>query len=116
MTLTQHFFIEGHYMGQGPRFGIQTDRESFGRPCSKLFFCGGCGEVLARCPVIDEAGRMSSWHSVYSICAKCPSPGLAVPGSIYNLEPGFALAFPLSVLQREVLLHIKHWKKEHGKP
>lgn len=104
---TQHFLIEGKYLGQALR---PPGSPSLG------FFCYECGEVWARAPVDGHQPQVTKWHYLASLCRKCGDKvgySLTVPGSIYFAYPdaGFPAAFPDAVLQWEVQRHFEQLDK-----
>ena len=112
--MRQDFFLEGRYLGCAPRGLLALAPGQYAAPLSKLFFCGTCGEVFAKCPVSDGS-RVMPWHSVYATCRRCPpSSGLHVPGSIWHHEAEFVAAFPDAVLLEEVLRHLDYIESNHG--
>lgn len=106
--LTQHFLIEGKYLGQALR---PPGSPSLG------FFCYECGEVWARAPVDGPPTTCpTKWHYLASLCRRCGARHqytLTVPGSLYFLYPdaGFPAAFPDAVLQWEVQRHFEQLDK-----
>jgi hypothetical protein len=104
---TQHFFIEGRYLGSVKR---KFDLALGGSPLSYGFFCHCCGEVFAKCPVelprepfSDVRGLTRPWQFWARTCRKCEgSETLGQPGSIWlTWDTEFTEAFPLAGLQWE---------------
>ena len=112
----QLFIIEGRILGQAPRRKEFVHGE-LQPPVSALFFCRVCGEVYARCPVIQEGVPMP-WQSYRRICRKCGKthkPFLdEVPGAIHlSFDQPFTDAFPVPVLQWELERHLDKLEKEN---
>ena len=107
---TQHFFIEGKYLGSVPRDG---------RAHSHMFFCFQCGDVWARCPVDPPGPSSTNWVSHPVRCRKCGAGHtltVDTPGSLWQEwpEPEFPAAFPDAVLQWEVQRQFEQldkWKR-----
>ena len=107
----QLFFIEGKLLGEAPRLLIRTDRDVWGAPLSRLFFCARCGEVFARCPVLKDDGEHSLWSPVYALCRRCAPLGNLIPGSIWFYEEPFVAAFPDAVLRWELERHLDYHER-----
>lgn len=95
---TQHFIIEGKYLGSAPR--------PDGRAHSHAFLCFECGKQWASCPAEPPGPSVTNWvfHSVR--CRACGAKHtltVDTPGDIYQNwpDPGFTAAFPFAVLQWE---------------
>lgn len=112
--MLQHFIIEGKWLGQSPRQKVWAHNEPQ-TPCSLLFFCEVCGTVYATCPVCEVQGHPSTWQSVRKCCSQCqPNTFTAPAGSIWlSWDEPFTLALPPAVLEREFLLHLNHFSKDH---
>jgi hypothetical protein len=76
-------------------------------PLGFAFVCTRCGDTWAKANVDDQN---------YIIYARtCPNHNLPFyfdfPGSVWlDWDKPYQLSFPLAVLLREVLVHIKHWE------
>lgn len=100
--LTQHFILEGRYLGSATRL---FDLTAGGLPLSYGFFCHACGEVYAKCPIDNRP-----WQYWSRTCRKCPgSQTLGVPGSAsLSWDPEYMAALPLPVLAWEFLRELDY--------
>lgn len=114
MRYTQHFFISGQLLGSSPRKPVFFDGKPRA-PVSYLFHCEFCGDVYAKCPVVDEKGEVSLWLALRRVCVSCRGKKSFFsewPGSItLDYDKEFSSSFPLKVLHRELLLHIDNLEK-----
>lgn len=106
-TFTQAFFVEGHFYGSATRGLRQVDDRpgEYYFPESLLFFCDKCGEVFAKCPVVDKDGKQVRWRSIAGVCKKCPSDlTFRSPGTVWlSWDEGFADAMPKELLEKELI-------------
>jgi hypothetical protein len=99
-VFTQHFIIEGRYLGQVER---KFDLTSGMPPLSILLYCEYCGEVWAKFPVEGQP-----FLAYRRLCRKCPTPHRShLPGSVilsWDKELTAALPFPVLLweMQREL--------------
>lgn len=109
MKYKQSFFINGKYYGSFPRRALSRDGIKF-VPRSYLFYCEKCGEVYARCPVVDENKQQLIWTSLLGICEKCHSPSVFhAPGSIWSgWDEDFVEIFSRELLLREFFILLKY--------
>jgi hypothetical protein len=105
--MLQHFIIEGRYLGSVER---KFDLTRGASPLSYGFFCMGCGEVFAKCPV---EGR--PWQFWARTCRKCPGGAtLGLPGSIdLSWDKEFTAAFPFAVLLWEFQCELEQYDKDN---
>ena len=114
MPYTQHFIVEGAYLGSALREKVNT-HGTLTIPASCAFFCARCGDLWARCPV-DGASPFEAtcdWVVWHRPCRKCRPHSGEVPGTLtlpWNSE--FNAAFPLETLQRELNLHLQWWERQ----
>lgn len=109
--ITQHFIIEGKYLGQATR-EKHFVHASLVDPCSLLFYCEACGEVYAKCPV--EGAAPGPWLAYRKLCRRCDSVFAAqVPGSILlSWDSDFTAAFPVPVLWWEFERHADWFERK----
>ena len=103
----QSFFVNGRFYGTFPR-KARRDQDQEGRtepPDSLLFFCTKCGEVYAKCPVVDLAGKQLRWRSIAGVCGKCPSDLMFLnPGNVWiSWDWEYQTAMPKELLERELV-------------
>lgn len=114
MSYRQLFFIEGKLLGEAPR-QAEFREKTILEPSSDLYFCGRCGEVFARCPVLRTDGSSTWWQSYRCVCRKCASKQHYLsewPGSIWrSWDHAFLAALPVPVLQWELQRHIDSWER-----
>jgi hypothetical protein len=98
--LTQHFIVEGKHLGTGPRKPERV-HEQMQIPTSYAFFCPVCGDLWARCPVVNLDGTVQPWMPWRIKCRKHPPVySIEVPGSLFlTWDKGFNDAMP-EVLER----------------
>lgn len=107
----QLFFIEGRLLAEAPRDRVFVHAD-LQPPESMLFYCGVCGEVYARLPVMTPMGQTTEWQSYKRLCRKCHaheslSRGL-IPGSVWlGWDGDFLAALPVPVLQWECERHLE---------
>lgn len=108
------FVVEGTYLGESPVAAFFA-HEELRAPYSYLWFCQHCGEVFARSPVLNLAGKQSPWQSYASTCRRCVEPGAGfyrVPGSLWlNWDKDLIAAFPDAVLRYELERHLDQLDK-----
>lgn len=108
------FIIEGTYLGESPVTKVFIHAE-LQAPYSYLWFCQYCGDVYARSPVLDGAGKQSPWQSYASTCRRCAGLGSCfyrVPGSLWlNWDKNLLAAFPDAVLRYELERHLDQLDK-----
>jgi hypothetical protein len=112
MSITQHFIVEGKYLGAVQR-NLERVHNTAAIPQSYAFFCPECGDVWARCPVTFGTKQQS--FLVWRIsCRKHDSSHyLNVPGSLHMAwDKPFSEAFPEEVLWRELAVHLDHAEKK----
>lgn len=113
MNYRQLFFIEGRLLGEASR-GLVHVHETLQAPMSTLHFCGTCGEVFAKCPVIKADGSPFPWQSYRMVCRKCLPANGCVPGSLWlSFDQAYTDAFPLQLLNHELLYHLDHYERTH---
>lgn len=115
MQYTQHFIIEGRYLGSTPR-GKVNAHGSLTAPAPFAFFCPRCGDLWARCPVEGHTPFEPVWTwAAWSIsCRKCRPNFGEVPGSlIFPWACEFNEDLPLEVMQRELTIHLDWWERKH---
>lgn len=100
--MKRHFFLNGQYLGAS----IARPRhihEEIAMPLGFHFFCPECGKLWASCPVDGQR------HIVWSrTCPDHPGDQLDVAGSIWlSWEKDFVKEFPPSVIQYELLVHLR---------
>jgi hypothetical protein len=104
MTIIQHFFAEGKYLGQSERH-LERVHEQVQVPHSYAFFCQTCAEVWARCPV-EHNGQTQSFM-VWSVnCRKHKISWRPAGSLVLDWDKGFWEAFPEEVVWRELNLHL----------
>lgn len=105
---TQHFIIEGRYLGQATR-GLLLVSGGAIIPPSYAFFCGRCAELWARCPVDEVPGQpRCEWQVWRRPCRKCPPHSGEVPGSlILPWDSDFNHALPDDVVRWEFERHLE---------
>lgn len=108
------FIVEGTYLGESPVAAFFV-HEELRAPYSYLWFCEQCGEVYARSPVLDGAGKQSPWQSYASTCRRCARLSACfyrVPGSLWlNWDKNLLAAFPDAVLRYEFERHLDQLDK-----
>ena len=114
MTYRQLFFIENRLVGEALR-EPKLIHATLQPPMSYLFFCGYCGEVFARCPVIGVGGNISPWQSIRCCCRACSSKARFQsewPGCItLSWDHDFTNALPMPVLAWELERHLDHYER-----
>jgi hypothetical protein len=106
--MLQHFIIEGKYLGHASRVVEVTALRC---PPSYGFYCMGCGDVYAKCPIEGQP-----WVYHQRTCRKCRlynSPATnGLPGSIQlPWDEEFTEAFPLPVLRWEFERELEYYDK-----
>lgn len=111
MPITQHFIVEGKYLGSAER--QMTSRHGPVQvPPSYAFFCPVCAEVWARCPVEVVEGQQEQFMVWTKACHKHFHHSMEVPGSLYlDWDKEFTESFPEGVLKAELLLHLDFYEK-----
>src|SRR5574343_154370 len=112
--MIRHWYISGRYFGSTP-YRPEPFIPGWGQPSprSLLFYCGECGEIVARLPIMGVDGKdVGRWDSRCVCCIKC-SDGPNIPGSIYpHFNHHLQLQFPLSLLHYEVELHLNYAERK----
>lgn len=110
-NITQHFVIDGQYLGSVPRSMIYVHAERRVPP-SYAFFCPVCGELWAQCPVYITGSKTPERFVVWTTpCKNHYRDNLSVPGSIIlSWDHDFAVDLPLDVVKREVICYTNHFK------
>jgi hypothetical protein len=106
MTITQHYFAEGRYLGATERKLIRV-HDTLSPPLGSAFFCPYCAEVWARCPV--EINGSSQLTMVWTLsCRKHPAHyGCGVPGSLFlTWDKSFNDSLPEDAIRREFSVHM----------
>jgi len=86
--------------------------EQWQKPRSYAWFCPVCAEVWARCMVASHDFMV--WTHVCEEHEDAFSPAWTIPGSILiPMQTAFNESLPLSLWQREVELHLRHYEKYH---
>lgn len=113
MPITQHFIVEGQYLGQSIR-SLKHYHNEVGLPPSYAFFCPVCAEVWARCPV-DLNGKLQPFMAWSVACKKHEHPhGLWVPGSLMlSWDKPFTDSLPDAAVRRELIIHLD-WAEKKG--
>lgn len=103
MPYTQHFIIEGRYLGACDRRITFAHAEAV-PPLSFAYVCPVCGELWARAAI---EGRQ---YMVWTLpCRKHPTHRMAVPGSILlTWEPELFDALPAEVVEWEFQRHLDY--------
>lgn len=119
MRYTQHFIVEGKHLGETPRPAVKYGAMCVGAPQAYAFFCPLCGEVWARCPVVDFQGVVQPFQATTKECRKHPDFlnlwTTRIPGSIFlSFDKEFTAALPEEALKRELLLHLDAIEKEQS--
>ncbi len=106
--LTQHFLIDGAYLGSTPRYPLSNIGTSI-EPCGYSFCCGTCGDQWAKAGYAHGV----QWQFLIRPCRKCqPRFSLRPAGSVitgWDFEHDEAL--PDAVLRRELLLHLDWFER-----
>ncbi len=111
MQYVQTFIFAGTKLGEAFRKGKQV-HEELQRPANLLFYCGNCGLVYAKCPILCFS-LCGPWQSIKGCCMDCtPTSQFEVPGSIWiTWDEDFLLALPMPVLEQELKRHLD-WKEK----
>jgi hypothetical protein len=107
MSRTQHFFIEGQYLGEVLREPRLVEGQLL-QPKSLLFYCGTCGDVWAKMPVdgCEWLGyRMSCRKHADAYDSAFGRPGGSI---IMSWESDLISTFPEGVLKRELNLWLNY--------
>lgn len=112
MSIVQHFFAEGKYLGQASRVMEHSHNEAH-VPYGYAFFCPVCADLWARCPVMY--GSRESKYMVQTIsCRKCAAHhDLGVPGSLFlTWDKTFNDLLPDDAIRRELAVHLDFAEKK----
>lgn len=118
-TVTQHFILEGRYLGSALRSTSFSRRDSCGGvyervPLSYAFFCPVCAEVWARCPVELPNGTQRQFFALTLACRKHEVSAWQVPGALQcGSDEDFFAAFPDEVVKWEFERHLE-WCERIG--
>jgi len=101
MSWTQHFLIEGAYLGTASRT-YSTQSKDAAPPDGHAFFCPHCSTLWAVCAI---EGRPS-----FPLVRNCRKHSFTSPlgpgGSVWlSWDQEFVEALPIAVLRRELELH-----------
>lgn len=100
-TFTQHFIVEGKYLGSAQR-GLTFINGGIGAPQSYAFFCPLCGDLWARCPVEANDGLTEEFMVWTKCCKKHGRHSFDLPGSLYMAwDKSFSDSFPDELLREE---------------
>lgn len=101
----QHFIIEGKHLGIAQRELVFSHADIHAAR-SYAFVCPVCGDLWAKCPVLD--GAKEQQYMVWTkACRKHPRHGLEIPGSLQlSWEQEFTEAFPEAVVKWELDRHL----------
>jgi hypothetical protein len=82
MPYTQHFIVEGAYLGSAVR-GRLSVTGGTSDPQPYAFFCGSCAELWARCPVDKLSPSIQQeWMVWRRPCRRCAGHSGEIPGSL----------------------------------
>lgn len=112
MTILQHFFAEGKFLGTAERT-LEHFHNEVTVPFGYAFFCPVCADVWARCPVV--VGTVESKYMVQTIsCRKHPAHhNMGVSGSLFLAwDKTFNNLLPDEAVQRELLVHLDYAEKQ----
>lgn len=106
------FFVGDQYLGESPCDWFFA-HEELRAPYSYIWFCDQCGEVYARSPVLNPAGKQSPWQSFAGCCRRCPSKSMyRPPGSLWlNWDKAFIATFTDAVWRYEAERHLEQFDR-----
>jgi hypothetical protein len=110
MPITQHFIIEGKYLGSSEREMIYVHAQKQ-IPYSYAFFCPVCAALWATCPVEMISGKPEHFQVLTRACHRHYHHAMEVPGSIFvGWDKDFNNAIPLEALRWELKQHLELFK------
>lgn len=103
---TQHFIIEGKYLGSTER-GARYVHGQKQTPTSYAFFCPVCAALWATCPLELTEGKPEHFMVWTVPCRKHYHHAFVVPGSIHlSWDNEFTESFPRELLKWELERHL----------
>jgi hypothetical protein len=114
MPITQHFIIEGKYLGSTERDMVYVHSQKQ-VPTSYAFFCPKCAALWATCPVEVVPGQPEHFMVWTRACKRHFYHAQEVPGSLWmEWDKDFNAAFPPEVLRWELNRHLDLYKEKEN--